>query len=83
MIRYKRIKWSGHIARMKKRIVYRSLVGESEGKRPLGGPRYGWKGSNKMDLRETGIGGMNWTDLPQDTDQLSVPANTAMNLPVP
>jgi hypothetical protein len=37
---------------------YRVLVGKSEGKRPLGRPRSTWEDNTKMDLRETGWGGM-------------------------
>jgi hypothetical protein len=33
-------------------------MGKLEGKRPLGRPRYKWAGNTKMDLRETGWGGM-------------------------
>jgi hypothetical protein len=37
MIKWRRMRWTGHVARMgEKRNVYRLLVGKSEGKRPLG-----------------------------------------------
>jgi hypothetical protein len=36
-----------------KRNVYRLLVGEPEGKRPLGRPRPRWMDNIKMDLLET------------------------------
>jgi hypothetical protein len=39
------------------RGVYRVLVGRSEGKGPLGGPRRRWEDNIQMDLREIGIGG--------------------------
>jgi hypothetical protein len=49
------IKWAGHVARMGKiRDVYSVLVGKSEGKRPLGGPRCRWENNIKMDLQELG-----------------------------
>jgi hypothetical protein len=51
-----------------KRNTYRILVGEPEGKRPLGRPRRKWADNIKMDLREIGWGGMNWIDLAQDRD---------------
>jgi hypothetical protein len=38
--------------------VYRVLVGEPEGMRPLGRPRRGWEDNIKMDLREVGCGGV-------------------------
>jgi hypothetical protein len=37
MIKSRRMQWAGHVARMgEKRNAYRILVGEPEGKRPLG-----------------------------------------------
>jgi hypothetical protein len=51
------------------RGVYRVLVGRPEGKRPLGRPRRRWEDNIKMDLRETGIDGLNWIRLAQDRIQ--------------
>jgi hypothetical protein len=42
---------------------YRILVGNSEGKRPLGLPRRRWVDNIKMDLREIGWDGMDWVNL--------------------
>jgi hypothetical protein len=58
-------------------------VGEPEGKMPLGRPRHKQVDNIKMDLRETGWGGMGWTDLTQDRDLWSALMNTTMNLQVP
>jgi hypothetical protein len=44
-----------------KRKAYRILVGKPEGKRPLGRPRRRWEDNIKVDLREIGWGGMDWT----------------------
>jgi hypothetical protein len=49
-----------------KRNIYRVLVGKPERKRPVGRPRFRWEDNIKMDLRETGGGGMDWIDLAQD-----------------
>jgi hypothetical protein len=38
--------------------AYRILVGNPEGKRPLGRPRRRWVGNIKMDLREIGWDGV-------------------------
>jgi hypothetical protein len=39
MIKSRRMRWAGHVARMgEKRNAYRILVGNIEGKRPLGRP---------------------------------------------
>jgi hypothetical protein len=59
VIKSRRMKWAGHVARMEEgRGVYRVSVGRSESKRPLGRPRRRWEDNIKMDLRETGIGGV-------------------------
>jgi hypothetical protein len=65
MIKLRRMRWAGHIARMRKRNAYRILVGNPEGKRPLGIPRRRWVDNIKMDLREIGWGDMDWIDLAQ------------------
>jgi hypothetical protein len=42
-IKSRRMRWVGHVARMAEdRKVYRVLVKNPEGKRPLGRPRRGW-----------------------------------------
>jgi hypothetical protein len=51
------------------RKVYNVLVGKSEGKRPLGRQRRRWEDWIRMDLRETGLGGVDWIRLAQDRDQ--------------
>jgi hypothetical protein len=51
------------------RDVYRVLVGNPEGKRPLGRPRCRCEDNIKMDLREIGIDGVNWIELAQDSVQ--------------
>jgi hypothetical protein len=63
--------------------AFKILVVRQEGKRPLGKPRRRWVDNEKMNLRETRQGGMDWIDLAQDRDQWRVLVNTVMNLPVP
>jgi hypothetical protein len=59
MIKSRRKRWAGHVVRIgAKKNAYRMLVGITEGKRPLGRPRRRWVDNIKMDLRETGWGGM-------------------------
>jgi hypothetical protein len=62
--------------------VYRLLVGEPEGKRPLGRPRYRWIGNIKMDL-EIGLNVVNWIGLAQDRYRWRALVNSVMNLWVP
>jgi hypothetical protein len=57
-VKSRRMRWAGHIARMgEERKVYKVLVGNPEGKRPLGRPRCRWEDGIRMDLREIGLGG--------------------------
>jgi hypothetical protein len=53
MIKSRRMRRAEHIARMgEKRNAYGILVGNPEGKRPLGRPRRRWVDNIKIDLRE-------------------------------
>jgi hypothetical protein len=51
------------------RKMYKVLAGKPEGKRALGGPRSRWEDVIRMDLREIGLGGVNWIRLAQDRDR--------------
>jgi hypothetical protein len=84
MIKSRRIRWAGHVARMgEKRNAYRILVGKPEGKRPPGRPRRSSVDNIRMYLREIRWGSMDWIDLAQDRDQWRALVNTVMNLRVP
>jgi hypothetical protein len=58
-------------------------VGRSEGKRPLGRSRRRWKDDIKMDLREIGLGRMDWIDLTRERDQWRASVNKIINPGVP
>jgi hypothetical protein len=46
-----------------KRNVYRLLVGNPEGKRPLGRPRCRWIDNIKTDLSEIGLSVVGWIGM--------------------
>jgi hypothetical protein len=48
------------------RNVYRILVGNLKGKRPLGRPRRRWEDNIRMDLREIWREGVDWMHVVQD-----------------
>ena len=51
VIKSRRIRWTGHVARMgDMRVVYRVLVVKSEGRRPLVRTRRRWEYNIKMHL---------------------------------
>jgi hypothetical protein len=66
-----------------KRNAYGILMGNPEGKRPLGRRRRKWVDNIKTDLREIGWNGMDWIDLAQGRDQWKALVNAVMNLRVP
>jgi hypothetical protein len=79
MIKSRRMRWSGNVARVgEKRNAYNMLVGK-----PVGRFIRRWEGNNKMGLREIEWGVMVWIDLTVDRDQWSALVNTLMNLRVP
>jgi hypothetical protein len=64
MIKSRRMRWEGHVARVgERRDTYRLLVGKPEGKRPLGRPRRRWVDYIKRDLGEIGLRwcGLDWS----------------------
>jgi hypothetical protein len=70
MINSRRMRWAGHVARMReKRNAYRILVGKPKGKRQLGRPRNRLEDNINIDLRELRWGGLDWIDLAEDTNK--------------
>jgi hypothetical protein len=63
-----------------KRNVYRLLVGEPEGKRPLGKPRRRWIDNIKLDLLKIGLSVVDW--IGQDRYRWRALVNSVMNLRV-
>jgi hypothetical protein len=62
---------------------YRLLVGNPEGKRPLGRPRHMWIDNIKMDLLEIELNVVDWIGLAQDRYRWRALVNSIMNLRVP
>jgi len=83
VIKSRRMRLTGHVARMGKKGVYRVLGGTPEGKRPLGKPRRRWVDNIRMDLQEVGCGYMDWIGLAQDRDSWLTLVSAVMNIRVP
>jgi hypothetical protein len=84
MIKSRRMRWAGHVARMgEERKVYKLLVGKPGRKRPLGRPRRRWIDNIKMALLEIGLSVVDWIGLAQDTYRRRALVNSVMNLRVP
>jgi len=78
-----RIRWAEHVESMGESSgVYRVLVGEPEGERPLERPRLRWVDNIKMDLRG-GMGGMHFLHMAQNRNWWRELVNAEMTLRVP
>jgi hypothetical protein len=65
------------------RGVYKDLVGEPQGKRPLGKPGRKWEDNIKIGLQEVECGCMDWIDVAQDRDSVRALVNAVLNPRVP
>ena len=77
VIKSRRMRWAGHVARMSE-----GRGGEPEGKRPLGRPRRRWV-DIRMALQEVGCRYVDWIGLAQDRDRWRTLVSAVMNLRVP
>ena len=78
------MRWAGHVAHMGERSgIYRVLVGQPEGTRPLGRPRHRWEDNIKINLQEVECRGKDWIELAQDRERWRALVNVVMNLWVP
>jgi len=84
VIKSRRMRWAGHVARMREeRGAYRVLLGKPEGRRLLGRPRRRWVDNIRMDLQEVGCMYMDWIELAQDRDKWRTLVSAVMNLRIP
>ena len=84
VVKSRQMRWEGHVAHMgEDRDVHRVLVGEPEGKRPLGRPRRRWEDNIKMDLQEDGGDREDWMVLAQDRDSWRALVGTMRDFRVP
>jgi hypothetical protein len=66
-----------------KRNAFKLLVGEQEGKRPLGRSRRRWVDNIRMDLGEVGWGDVDCIGLAQDRNRWRAVVNSVLNLRFP
>ena len=84
MIKSRRLRWAGHVARMEEgRNAFKILTGKSTGKIPVGKLRRRWEDNTRMYLEEIGISAGNWVDSAKDRNYWRVLVNAALNLRVP
>jgi len=81
MIKSRRMRWAGHVARMdEEKELYKFLVGKPEGRRILGRHRRIWVDNIRTDLQEVGCGYMDWIGLVQDRERWRTLVSAVMNL---
>jgi len=83
VIKSRRMRLAGHVARIGEERKCIGSWGESEGKGPLGRPRRRWVDNIRMDLQEVGCGYMDWIGLAHDRDRWRTLVSAVMNLRVP
>jgi hypothetical protein len=82
VVKSRRMRWAGHVARMREdRGVYRMLVGRPEGNRPLGRPRR--RCEDNIKVQEVGGGRGDCIELAQDRDRWRSLVGTVRNFRVP
>jgi hypothetical protein len=84
VVKSRRMRWAGHVARMREgRGVHSVLVGESEERKPLGRPKRRWEDNIKRDHEEMGGDYGDWMERAQDRDRWRILLTTVMNFRVP
>jgi hypothetical protein len=79
IMKSRRMRWAGHVARMGRRGTRISLLVENPEVRRL----LLWLDNIRMDLVEVGWGDVDWIGLAQDRDRWRALVNSALNLRVP
>jgi sarcosine oxidase delta subunit len=75
--------WAEHIARFGRREKHLSFDGRVRRKNPLERHRHRWEDNIKMDPREKGLSGKDYTHVAKGRDQFRVLVNTVTNFVVP
>ena len=84
MIKSRRLRWAGHVARMDEgRSAFKILTGTPTRKRLLGRRRRRWEVNIGMDLNEIDINTRNWVDSAQDRDCWRALEYAVLNVRVP
>jgi hypothetical protein len=80
IIKLKRMRWQGIWCKWGRRGMRIGYWSKSQRERPLGRPKCRRVDTVKMDLVETGWGGVGWIGLAQDRDKWRGLVNAVMNL---
>jgi hypothetical protein len=79
----RRMRWTGHVARMgDERKLFKVLMGNPEGKWPLGRTRSRWEDGIRTNLRDIGLEDIEWVQTTQDRGQWRAVVNAVMDFRV-
>ena len=68
VIKFRRLRWAGHVDRMENGGSSFILTGKHTGKIPLGKSMHRWEDNFRIDVKEMGINMSNRVDSAQDRD---------------
>jgi hypothetical protein len=83
IIKSRRMRWDGHVARMGWRGTLINYWWESPTDRLLGRPRRRWVDNIRMDLGEVGRGNVDWIGLAKGGNRWGALVDSVLNLRVP
>ena len=83
VIKSRRLRWAGHVARTEEGRIAFNLTGTPVGERNLERLKSNWDDNVRMDLKEIGFNTTNWVDSSQDKDYWRALVNAALKLRVP
>ena len=84
IIRSRRARWAGHVARMgEDRTARRVLEGRPGGNRPLGRPRQRWEDGVRKDVEGVGFRQVSWRELAQDREEWRACVQAVMSFRAP
>ena len=68
VIKSRRLRWAGHIARNEEGERFKILTGKPTGNKPSGRARHTWEDNIRRDLKEISVNMGYWVDSVQDRD---------------
>jgi hypothetical protein len=83
IIKSKRMRWAGHIARMERRRMHVGFWWENQKEKQLGKPRRRWVDNIRMNVGGVGWNDVNWIGLAQDRNRWRAHVNSVLSLRVP
>ena len=82
MIKYRRLRWAGRVARMEEgRNAFKILIGKSKGKRPLGMPGHRWEDNKIKEDMENLVDTLTLTEVLVNQKRMNICKHTVKMMP--